>query len=1279
MSEITLQEYQQKLEGYLQEGRNDEVVQHCRHILQYYPKNVQVYRQMGRALVESGRYTEAGEVFRRVLSVYPDDYHAHLGLSEVAQHNRKGEEAIWHLERAFEQDPNNAAILDNLRDLYRQYRNVEQTRFQLTARAVAAQQIRNGLYTQAIDTLQKALNQMPDRIDLKVLLGQVLWANHYNIVAAETALDVLKQIPDCLEANRILTELWLKEQRPSDAQRYLSRIEAVDPYLAFEIAQGAPPPDNAFRLAELDYQREASRQLVTDNPDWLASLEQVSDEPENIASVESPATSEEDDDWTSLFGGTDDATDEEADPLFTLDLHDEEMEDVGADTDWMQALEDVQPSDTPQRETDGLKNTGLTGLLSSLGDRSGSTGLTGLLNTLDDDDSSEQSEAEDDWMQALNKPTAPLQDPNALTQTSTLPDVPELDEDPLDWLNTPEQLAQTGGLSVNDDDEEEAADPLAWMRDSGIEYLEDAPARVYNPTLDDDDDRPFFEPTENNPMAWMQSAGIEMVDEEEWDDSPVKTDDLPSNDADPLAWMRDAGIEFLDTGDDNDGESTVELPDRGTIIPGTSRRSSKPLLEEPESENNQDKLDWLSSTDQLDELLTLETMAETGSLTGTGALEEQDEDMAGDNNNDRIPDWLTSDDDDDDDTGSDLEWLSSTPQGEDNNALDWMAESEADDEDDSVPSWLSASRPNELDETEDDLQSRNWDVEPAEASNVPDWLSSVAPSQPPAVDVGNLFGNDEEEETVPGDAAVPDWLSAVSPTGGSTIDEDDTEFDFMLEETDEDEFDFTSEDEDEQAAVGENVPDWLSAVSPTSSTTQAEEDEFDFTLEDEDEQAAVGENVPDWLSAVSPTSGTTQEEEDEFDFTLEDEDEQAGVGENVPDWLSAVSPTSSTTQAEEDEFDFTLEDEDEQAAVGENVPDWLSAVSPTSSATQAEEDEFDFTLEDEDEQAAVGENVPDWLSAVSPTSGTTQEEEDEFDFTLEDEDEQAAVGENVPDWLSAVSPTSDTTQEEEDEFDFTLEDEDEQAAVGENVPDWLSAVSPTAGTVEEEDEFDFTLEDEDEQAAVGENVPDWLSAVSPTSGTTQEEEDEFDFTLEDEDEAVAEDNVPDWLSAVSPTSNTNEDEFEFALEDEEEVDYTTLDEEADYASLGEEVAPTPAANAPDWLNAMVPGLDLDYDEDEETEAETTATPEPSRAGDFGWLTTIVNEELAPPTSMPEPVGSTERMTAVVEPTQTTPFVFSRPPLWLRRLRGEENNTTTMEDDDDLPPWLAFDDDDPDSA
>jgi tetratricopeptide (TPR) repeat protein len=301
MATITLQDYYDNLEQLLSRNAYEEVIRHSRHIMQFYPKNANVFRFLGRALLESGETEEAGEIFRRLLGVYPDDFTAHVSLSKVYQKLNKPDEALWHLERAFEQDPNNQSLIDALRELYQRYRKVEQTKLQLTAAAVARQYVRNELYGQAIDVLQQAIERSPERMDLRVLLAQTLWDGNQKLEAGEKALDVLETLPDCLVANRIMTELWLGEKRPSDAQRFLTHIEGVEPYLALELAKGQVS-DADLTIEELDYTRLAQQELAMASPDWLQDLgdlgdQAMEDEPSFHELPADPTQQRPDDDW----------------------------------------------------------------------------------------------------------------------------------------------------------------------------------------------------------------------------------------------------------------------------------------------------------------------------------------------------------------------------------------------------------------------------------------------------------------------------------------------------------------------------------------------------------------------------------------------------------------------------------------------------------------------------------------------------------------------------------------------------------------------------------------------------------------------------------------------------------------------------------------------------------------------------------------------------------------------------------------------------------------------
>ena len=224
----------------------------------------------------------------------------------------------------------------------------------------------------------------------------------------------------------------------------------------------------------------------------------------------------------------------------------------------------------------------------------------------------------------------------------------------------------------------------------------------------------------------------------------------------------------------------------------------------------------------------------------------------------------------------------------------------------------------------------------------------------------------------------------------------------------------------------------------------------------------------------------------------------------------------------------------------------------------------------------------------------------------------------------------------------------------------------------------------------------------------------LDWLAEDEEPDAEE--TPSWLSALGDDEPADED-IEWVMDKTEDIG--ELDETVpvtDMAlSLGDSVdaSHTPAENAPDWLNALVPGLDIDFDADEDAPVEQSfadSAAVASASANFGWLTAIVESEVnQPPMTMPS-------ASTIVKPAETptqTPtsspvpsprkWSFSRPPAWLNRGRTQpsagikpigagQNQTTTPsassntdddfddidfedDEDDDLPDWLRDDNDD----
>lgn len=295
MAEISLSAYQDRLGGFLAEDRHDEVIAHARHILKAFPKNLRAYGQLGDALFAAGRGEEAAEVLRRLLGARPQDFKANSQLAQVYQDLGQGERALWHAERAFDQQPNHRQTMDLIRRLNLEERGQRIERVGLTAGALAQQHVRNNALTDALDVLNGALARNPSRIDLQLMRARALWLDGQRMAAAEAADEILTTLPYSITANRIMTELWLSEQRPSDAQVYLARLEDLDPYLARQLATGEAPPEDLVKLEELDYDSIPRGEQAIVNPGWLDGLrdgEAEADSGDNVEedAIEAPST-----------------------------------------------------------------------------------------------------------------------------------------------------------------------------------------------------------------------------------------------------------------------------------------------------------------------------------------------------------------------------------------------------------------------------------------------------------------------------------------------------------------------------------------------------------------------------------------------------------------------------------------------------------------------------------------------------------------------------------------------------------------------------------------------------------------------------------------------------------------------------------------------------------------------------------------------------------------------------------------------------------------------------
>lgn len=233
MTTIALRKYNELINSMIDQEKYQEAISHCTTILNSYPKCIDTYQSLGRALLENRQFEEAENVFSKILSVFPEDFSAHAALSEINEENRELDRAIWHMERAFETQPSNLNIQEEMRRLVGRRDGTPPAKVRLTRGALIRMYAKGDLYQQAIAETLSALEADPDRTDLKVLLARFYHATGANSEAASTCSEILSTVPYCYEANRIMFDLSTQSNEIKFDPIYHERLSELDPYYRF--------------------------------------------------------------------------------------------------------------------------------------------------------------------------------------------------------------------------------------------------------------------------------------------------------------------------------------------------------------------------------------------------------------------------------------------------------------------------------------------------------------------------------------------------------------------------------------------------------------------------------------------------------------------------------------------------------------------------------------------------------------------------------------------------------------------------------------------------------------------------------------------------------------------------------------------------------------------------------------------------------------------------------------------------------------------------------------
>ena len=1049
MATITLRAYLEELNTLIEQEALEEVIGHCRHILQYFPKNLESYRLLGKTLLEKARYDEAGQVFPRILSADPSDFVAHVGLSTIYENKNEIRRALWHMERAFEQMPNQSAIGDEIRRLYELMGKIPPQKIKMTRGALAKQYASNGMYDQALSEVRQALQENPQRLDLKILLAETLWQANYPVEAGEMALEVLQSLPDSLAANILMAKLWLVSQRPDDAKPFLKHVEDLAPYESLKLIyqannQKAEVPDTAFTLARLDWTAAAAAGFGDESPDWVNKISDVFQMSDRSAVTGAESVGE----TTS--------------PMAAIDLDDDRPSPFADDEipDWVMGTgslsgdtgpTSVVSNDLPDWFSEGADFGGkpqtgalsapeewfneLSDKVSQTGSLAGATpppteedskpfvsGFTGMLDDLSDAD------AADDLDNLRAAASAPSQDEIDALIASARGEpafAPEIDENPPpNWLDSTPNEPDWGNDELDSADDftpdwfkvESSDDDLSTLLDEGLVETE---VDLFD-DLESDEDEEFATLFGEMPEAQAEEDLVGLFGT---DDEAFGADlfDEPDTEEADLRSFASSNLETPE--DDLDalfGDITAETESEGfASIFGEGDLDDEPSL----FGNNDDGLssmfdepdgleafgDFGSAHDEDIELSSLfgnEVEVDTSFLSATGfsptetpaEYEEAEPDLASLFGNEAA--------------GLDTSWLSEGAGLGDMAELSTEADAEPDldslfgNEVEVDTSFLSATgfspteTPAEYEEAEPDLASlfgseaagldTSWLSEGVGLGDMAE-LSTEADAEP---DLDSLFGNEVEVDT-----------SFLAATGFSS-----TEPPAEYEEA----------ESDLASLFGNEVEgldtSWRSEEASRVGEFEAAEDEFDLDL--------FGEDTIEFETIDEP-------EEDDFDSLFIETETRA----EADDQVESFALTDATDAEDSDEFDALFADE-----VGINTgflkstgfEDMGDAESDLFADLDAadEEEEFADTFGETEFDEAFSHEAPQLMDTSWLSSSLVEEPADFATSGDEDFDTMFSAGTDMAtqpvdalagdDWLSVES--SDLTTEEVDIIDTLLEE-----------------------------------------------------------------------------------------------------------------------------------------------------------------------------------------------------------------------------------------------------------------
>ena len=1231
MAKVSLRAYNREIETMIDRGQMDEAIAHCHHIFKTFPKHLETYRLLGKAYLEYKRFGEAVDIFTRVLVTVPNDFVANVGMSIIRDEDNKLDDAIWHMERAFEVQPSNPAINGELQRLYVRRDGVAPPRIRMTRGALAHMYMRGELYPAAISEIKSVLKEDGGRSDMQSLLARAYYRSGLKNDAAEAASSLLRRYPYCLDANLVLAEI-LGAERPENAKMYRDRVIELDPYAAQvngTLFQSSEVPDQAVVLDHLDWNGQPvnagvqadwreTRAISTgslgstrdreEQPDWLknaaaADSPTVHPQPKAGPVFEPPAVpiqpaeptpADEIPEFLRAAGwGESTGTFDESKSAFAEEAPASNAGPLaqGDLPDWVKAMAPKEESQQPAGEEE------LPDWINNIKPGAVAAASTAAMG------------ADDDWLNQLAQPSQPASQP-ADDQMDWLKGLdsatPSSVGDQPDWLKNLGDESQTSaqptdqpdwlqGLGSEAQTPSQPAEQTDWLKDLGNEPQSSAQPADQTDWLKELGNEPQTSAQPTDQSDWLQGLGDEAqtpsqpTDQADWLNNLGNEPQTSSQLADQADWLKDL---------DNEPQTSAQPTDQPDWLRSLDNEPQTPA-------SSTDQPDWLKSLGE--ETPSAQPSAEPDWLKGLG--EETPSAQAS-----AEPDWLQ---------GLGEETPSTAPQAEE---TDWLnrfdvqppaSEPKLEEADFSFLDEIKPEPPQPISAPAVDQGSLGTSQQEIDDSLA--WLENLAAKQ--GATEGLLTKPEERLEQ------EPDWIKKVKGSTDSLSEQKAPEMPAAPVEAPApapepmpvEQPVAKVEDLGKSAQEIDDSLAWLEALAAKQGATEGLLTKPEERLEQE----------PDWVKKVKNATGPLSEQK-----APEKPAEPVEVPAPAPEPMPVEQPVAK------------VEDLGKSAQEIDDSLAWLEALAAKQGATEGLLTKPDERLEQE----------PDWIKKVKSTTGPLSEKK----------------APEIPAPVEVPAPTPEPTPIEPPAA--KVEDLGKSAQEIDDSLAWLEALAAKQGATE-----GLLIKPEERL----EQEPDWVKQAKAAPQQPPAPPVEHIPS-----EPVAEGDTAAWLRSLDeekaqPESTSSADETAMWLRnlDEEKPSVPaqaepSADETAMWLKSLDEEKPSPvvepATSADEtamWLRTL--------DQPESKPEAEPAQVQPAEEDLPAWMQAIEEEKpvAAEPSVPAREADESAQPSPVEEPVaqaETPKVEEDRLPSWLSDLEKEEApqmSASTPVAQDDLPAWL----------